>query len=219
MANTIRLKRGTTEPTAGNLVTGEIAINTGDATVYTKLDDGTVTTIVGKSNNLFVAVRNESGASIPAGSAVYISGASNGKPLITLAQANSEATSSKTLGLTVAAISSGQNGEVIATGLLTKIDTQSYQAGNSLWLSPTVAGGLTTTAPSAPNHAVFIGTVLSSANNGKIEVKVQNGYELQELHNVSITSPTDGQALTYNSTSGLWVNSPFRVQAVGPGVR
>lgn len=216
MANTIRLKRGTTEPTAGNLVTGELAINTGDATVYTKLDDGTVSTIVGKSNNLFVAVRNESGSTIPAGSAVYISGASNGKPLITLAQANSEASSSKTLGLTVASIATNANGEVIATGLLTKINTQSYAAGDVLWLSPTVAGGFTTTKPSAPNHAVFIGTVLSSANNGKIEVKVQNGFELQELHNVSISGLADKDIISYNSTTGLYENQTATELGLAP---
>lgn len=206
MANTIRLKRGTTEPVAGNLVTGELAINTGDATVYTKLDDGTVTPIVGKSNNLFVSVRNESGSTIPAFSAVYINGASSNKPTIVLAQANSEATSSKTLGFTTAAISNGQNGEVIATGLLTKVDTQAYSAGASLWLSPTTPGGVTTTMPSAPNHAVFLGVVVTSANNGKIEVKVQNGYELQELHNVSITSPDAGDVLGYDSVNSLWKN-------------
>jgi hypothetical protein len=206
MANTIRLKRGTTEPVAGNLVTGELAINTGDATVYTKLDDGTVTPIVGKSNNLFVSVRNESGSAIPAFSAVYINGASSNKPTIVLAQANSELTSSKTLGFTTAAINHNKNGEVITNGLLTKVDTQAYSAGASLWLSPTTPGGVTTTMPTAPNHAVFLGTVVTSASNGKVEVKVQNGYELQELHNVSISSPAAGDVLGYDSVNSLWKN-------------
>lgn len=206
MANTIRLKRGTTEPLAANLVTGELAINTGDATVYTKLDDGTVTPIVGKSNNLFVAVRNESGSTIPAFSAVYINGASSNKPTIALAQANSESTSSKTLGFTTAAIDHNHNGEVVVNGLLTKVDTQAYSAGASLWLSPTTPGGATTTMPTAPNHSVFLGTVITSASNGKVEVKVQNGYELQELHNVSIGSVADKDILAYELSSTLWKN-------------
>jgi hypothetical protein len=66
---------------------------------------------------------------------------------------------------------------------------------------------MTTTVPSAPNHAVFIGIVTrKQSNNGRILVAIQNGYELQELHNVSITTPTDGQALIYEAASGLWKN-------------
>ncbi len=207
MSVTIKLKRGTTEPTSGSLVAGELAINTGDGNVYTKLDDGSVSNIVGKSQKLTASVRNESGSTIPAFSVVYISGASNNKPLISLAQANSEATSSKTFGVTTASISNNQNGEVVVSGLLEKVDTQSYTAGQQLWLSSTTAGGLATTPPTAPNHSVFIGTVVaSSANQGKVEVKIQNGYELGELHNISISSPSDGDVLTYNSSTGLWGN-------------
>lgn len=207
MPNTILHKRGTTEPTAGVLTVGELAINTGDANVYTKLSDGTVSLVGGKSSRLEVPVRNETGSAIPAGSAVYISGASSNKPLISLSQANTEATSSKTLGLTTTSISSGQNGYVVIVGTLEKIDTQAYTAGQTLWLSATIAGGLTTTKPVAPNHAVFIGVVVTSASNGKIEVRVTNGYELEELHNVLISAtPADNDFLGYDSASGLWKN-------------
>lgn len=44
------------------------------------------------------------------------------------------------------------------------------------------------------------------ATVGSIYVHIANGYELDELHNVAITSPTDGQALKYDSASGLWKN-------------
>jgi hypothetical protein len=39
---------------------------------------------------------------------------------------------------------------------------------------------------------------------GKLFVKVQNGYELDELHNVSAQSPSNGQTLVYNSSNSLW---------------
>ena len=42
MANTIRLKRGTTTPLASNLVTGEVAINTTTGAAFTKTDGGSV---------------------------------------------------------------------------------------------------------------------------------------------------------------------------------
>lgn len=205
MPNTIRLKRGTTEPTAGVLVTGELAINTGDGNIYTKLDDGTVTLAGGRASKLEIPVRNETGATIPAGAAVYITGAGSNRPLVSLAQANTEPTSSKTFGLTTGAISTNGNGYVVLFGTLDKIDTTSYTIGQALWLSPTVAGGLTTTPPTTPDHSVFIGIVISSASNGKIEVRVANGYELEELHNVLIATPTAGDFLGYD-TDGLWKN-------------
>ena len=207
MANTIRLKRGTTEPTAGVLVTGELAINTDDGNVYTKLDDGSVTNIIAKSQKLTSIVRNQTGSTIAAFKAVYISGASSNKALVSLAQANSESTSSKTFGVTTASISTNNNGEVVCVGLLEKVNTSAYVAGDQLWLSPTTAGGFTTTPPTAPNHAVFIGTVTySHANNGKVEIRIQNGYELSELHNVSITSVADKDIIAYNSATGLYQN-------------
>jgi len=42
MANTIKHKRGTTDPAAGDLVVGELAINTTDGGVFTKTDGGSV---------------------------------------------------------------------------------------------------------------------------------------------------------------------------------
>jgi hypothetical protein len=38
-------------------------------------------------------------------------------------------------------------------------------------------------------------------------VRVQNGYELQELHNVKITSVANNDILKYNSSNSLWENS------------
>ena len=52
---------------------------------------------------------------------------------------------------------------------------------------------------------MYIGTVeKANAGNGQIYVRVQNGYELDELHNVSAQSPSNGQTLVYNSSNSLW---------------
>jgi len=40
-----------------------------------------------------------------------------------------------------------------------------------------------------------------------IFINIQNGYELDELHDVLVTTPSQGNLLTYNSSSALWVNS------------
>ena len=159
------------------------------------------------ARNIEVEVRNQSGVIVPAGSIVYISGATGNKPLITLAQANNDANSAQTIGFVKTAIANNGTGYVIVRGELENIDTSALAEGVQLYLSPTTAGTWTTTKPSAPQHLVYVGIcVRSHPTLGTILVAVQNGYELDELHDVQIVSPTNGQVLKYNSTSGLWVN-------------
>lgn len=159
-----------------------------------------------------VVVGNSTGSTIYKGQAVYISGGTGDVARVSLAKADTEATSSKTLGLAWADIPDGAtNGLVIVEGYLDKIDTSGANAvGDPIWLSPTTAGdrvyGLTN-KPYAPNHLVYLGVVArKNANNGRIYVKVQNGFELSELHTVDLitSSPTSNQVLSYDGT--LWKN-------------
>jgi hypothetical protein len=70
-----------------------------------------------------------------------------------------------------------------------------------------VAGGYTTVKPVAPNHSVVVATVAySHATNGVLAIHVENGHELDELHNVLVNAPSDGQILVYEAASGLWKN-------------
>ena len=152
-------------------------------------------------------VYNNSGSTITKGSVVYINGASGNLPTIALSQANTEATSTKTYGFVVDDISNMSSGTVVASGQIRNLNTFGVTEGVTLWLSPTTAGGYTTTKPTAPNHAVVVGVCTRAhPSQGTIEVKIQNGYELEELHNVSITSVADQQILHYESASSLWKN-------------
>jgi hypothetical protein len=103
-------------------------------------------------------------------------------------------------------------------GYLEGINTQSFNAGDQLYLSGTVAGGFTATKPVAPIHLVYVGVVTKkSAGDGHVFVKVQNGYELGELHDVLIVSPTNNQVLAYDSATSLWknaVNAPDGVTSI-----
>lgn len=163
---------------------------------------------VENSTALKIIVHNMTGAIIPKGSIVYINGATGTHPTIALAQANSESTSSKTIGAVVEDLAIGAVGEIIVQGTLENQNTNGFVAGDLLWLSPTSAGGVTTTKPSAPNHVVFIGYVArANTNNGKIVYRILNGLELDELHNVAISAtPLDGQVLTYELATNLWKN-------------
>jgi hypothetical protein len=160
------------------------------------------------AKNLEVYVRNQTGSTVPAGSIVYISGATGNRPLITLAQANNDANSAQTMGFTKTAIANNGFGYVIVRGELENIDTSGLTEGVQLYLSPTTAGTWTTTKPSAPQHLVYVGIVVRSHPTlGVILVAVQNGYELNELHDVKITSVSNGQVLKYDSAQNLWVNA------------
>lgn len=163
---------------------------------------------VENSTALKIIVHNMTGSIVPKGTIVYINGATGTHPTIGLAQANSEMTSSKTIGAVVYDLGIGDVGEVIVQGTLENQNTSSFLVGDSLWLSPTTAGQVTTTKPVAPNHAVFIGYVARvNSNNGKIVYRILNGFELDELHNVLISDLAGGQALIYDQPTQLWKNS------------
>jgi hypothetical protein len=65
-----------------------------------------------------------------------------------------------------------------------------------------VPGGFTHDKPTAPVHSVLVGYVITKKNNGEIFVKVQNGYELGELHNVNTQGAVARDILRYNGT--IW---------------
>lgn len=157
------------------------------------------------SDKLLLAVRNNSGATINKGTVVYINGATAGLPTIAKALATGDATSAQTMGVVQDNISNNANGYVVAFGQITGIDTSAYTAGTQLYLSSTTAGAFTSTKQYAPNHLVYVGVVTTqNAVNGVIEVRVQNGYELDEIHDVSAQNPSNNDGIFYNSTTELW---------------
>jgi len=169
---------------------------------------------VTSAGSLTTAVFNKTSSTIPKFSVVYINGGQGDQPTINLAIASNEAGSSKTYGVTSEAISSMGTGIVVVAGALTGVNTDQFNPtapvgdvnGSALWLSPSVSGSVTLTKPTAPNHMVYVGTIIRThQNEGVVEVRVQNGFELEELHNVAISGVTNGQFLQYNSGSGLWI--------------
>jgi hypothetical protein len=153
-------------------------------------------------------VRNSTGATLTKGTAVYISGATGQLPTVSKALATSDATSAQTLGLITSDLNNNSNGYVTIIGLVDDLDTSAYTDGAQLYLSPTTAGALTVTKPYAPQHLVYVAVVAHAHPvHGKLIVKVQNGYEMDELHNVSAQNPNNGDILVYSSATNLWVTA------------
>lgn len=178
---------------------GSIAVSTvGTAVDLTVSAASPASTLLGQ-------VRNETGATLTKGTVIYISGAAGNKALVSKAIATSDATSAQTYGVITANILNNQNGYATLIGAVIDLDTSAYTEGAQLYLSSTTAGAYTATKQYAPAHLVYVGIVTRShATQGTIEVKIQNGYEMDELHNVSAQTPSNGNVLIWNNSTQLW---------------
>ena len=199
--------------TAGTYVTGVVGTSpisaSGTTAITVTIDQAAITGATAATNAQVVRfyVKNTTGTTIPKGSAVYVSGATGDNALISLASATSDPSSSKTLGLTAESIANDAFGYVIEAGYLTDIDTSATTAGAAVWLGNTAGSLVFVTPPAKPSHAVYLGVVVRvQSNNGSILVRVQNGYELNELHDVNAGSPSNGQALIWQASTSQWVN-------------
>jgi len=149
-------------------------------------------------------VRNAEANTLTTGTVVYLFGGTGDHASVKRADYTSDTTSSKTIGIVAANIAASQNGPVVTRGYVDGVDLSTgYSVGDVLWLGDN--GLFTTVKPIAPDHLVFIGVVVRASNNGIVYVATQNGYEIDELHNVSISNTVaSGQFLKYNGS--IWVN-------------
>jgi hypothetical protein len=153
----------------------------------------------------------KAGVALTKGQAVYVTGStgnSGTNMIVGLASNAQEPTSSKTMGLIESSLAINGQGYVITEGLLAGLNTNGATAGDPVWLG--VNGNLIfglANKPKAPDHLVFIGIVTrAQQNNGEIFVKVQNGFELEELHNLVLTDVQDGDAVVWDSATSKWIN-------------
>jgi nitrogen fixation protein len=152
---------------------------------------------------------------------VKVAGAQGQRLAVELARANNDLNSADTLGMVIETIAPNQEGFILTVGQIENINTtgslqgETWADGDVLYLSPTTAGRITNVKPNGlTGHIVVIGYVeYAHANNGKIYVKIMNGWELAELHDVYINPATlaNKDALMYNSTSQLWENRPIAI--------
>ena len=166
----------------------------------------------------------KAGQAINKGQAVYVSSADGTNMIVVLANNLTEGASSKTLGLCKQNLANNGQGLVVTEGLLTgsgsaPLNTGSANAGDPVWLgeSGNLIYGLVN-KPYAPKHLVFIGIVTRAHSvNGEIFVKVQNGFELFELHNVQARTPNDLDTLYFDATDSQWKTNQVSTLLGGAG--
>ncbi|MBU3681645.1 MAG: hypothetical protein FGM16_06875 [Flavobacterium sp.] len=201
---------------SGTAVVGTTVWNNTIGSSETTLKGGNV--ILKNGVDLVARVVNKTYPSITLTKASYqavkVSGATGQRLSVDLAQANIDLNSADTIGIVTETIAANQEGFIMTVGQLSEINTtgslqgETWSDGDVLYLSPTTAGALTNIKPNGlTGHIVVMGYVeYKHAVHGSIYVKIMNGWELDELHNVYINSGTlaDTDALIYESSSSLW---------------
>jgi hypothetical protein len=189
---------------------------TGDTTQYIA-GDGSLLTFptTGAADRLVTTVYNQTGATVSKMSVIYLDGPHGNLPKLVLAKADNEVDSVLTYGIIQNNISNMSSGICVEAGRLENLNTNiaGWNEGDVLFLSPTVAGGITNVKPSAPDQLVLVGVLVRKhPTQGVIQVKIQNGYELEELHNVQINgSLANNDTLVYDSATQLWKNSSAKL--------
>lgn len=192
---------------------GTLAWNDTDGTLDISLKGGNVTLQVGQEQ--VTLVKDADNAGIVEGAAYYFVGSDGSNKTVRKAQANSAATSDTVLGLATESSTGGNKAYLTTFGLVRGLDTDALTEGAPVYLSATVAGGLTATRPTAPNSAVQIGyCVRKSKTVGSIFVLVDLGNHLSYLHDVKITSVANGDTLKYDSANAYWKNVALNASAL-----
>jgi hypothetical protein len=196
----------------GPLIGGDIVANGEMLCVYNSTLN--VFQAIGTAPNTLLAyVTNDDSVTLTKGMPVYAFSGTGDRMTVKRAKNTTDATSAQTVGLVLSAsIAANQKGLIMMQGLLDGLSilpTSTFAGGDAVYLGAT-DGSITNIKPSAPNHLVYLGVVTTASNgsSGRMYVRVQNGYELQELHNVSIDGGTlaNDQVLTYESATQLWKN-------------
>jgi hypothetical protein len=193
-----------------NVGIGKIVWDATDETIDLGLD-ANVTLKIGQAT--YYLTKNQSGSTIPKGSVVRADGAVGGSARIkiVLSQASVAIPPIYSMGIAAEDIPDGDDGFILEFGALRQINTtggvEDWQDGDVLYISGTTAGSLTNVAPAAPTPSIIMAIVLRAANNGSIFVRPTFGETLDQLHNVSISDPQNGDVLKYNSSTGVWYNA------------
>ena len=190
---------------------GEMSWSTDEETVKLIMDGTTLY----MGQDTFVHVRNNTASIITKGTAVYATGTLGASGRITVAPmiANGTIAGRLFIGLAAEDIAIGADGQVCSYGKIRGINTTAYNDGDVLWLSPTVAGQLTATEPTAPNLKIATAFVIHDATNGTLMVRAEQGTDLHSDQRVEVSGLTDGDVLTWNNANQRWENA----QPVGGG--
>lgn len=165
--------------------------------------------------NLFLTVVNKSADNLLASGykVMKVITAQGQRLAVDYALADSDSNSADTIGVVFENINKNQIGKLTVIGEVTGINTtgslqgETWADGDALFLSATNPGAITKVKPTAPNHGVRLGYVVyAHANQGKIYIKIDNGYEINELHDCYLPTPTNNDGIFWSSGTTRYEN-------------
>lgn len=159
---------------------------------------------------LVLRVRNNTASTINKGKLVKVSGSAGSSDVLYIHTASweNDLGSANTIGMVMQDLTAGSNGYILLNGILNGINTSGFNAGDMLYLSS--SGDYTNIKPDKPYHEVRLGHVArAQINNGSAFIRIQNGYELDELHDVYAPSASHGDLLMKSGSNNgsQWINS------------
>ena len=214
----LKFTLNSTSPSAVSAA-GDIAWNDTEGSIDSMLKGGNVVLSVGQQ--VYQRVVNADSVELTKGMVVYVFGSSGTRISVKRARADADLTSAAILGVVAESIAVSASGFVMTSGLMKDLSVlkpaDGFDNGEVVYLSPSTLGALTTTKPVAPQHLVTVGYVAKSSagSSGELLVHPQNGYEIEELHDVLVTNPASGELLIYDNTTGqkVWKNASLTAGA------
>ena len=206
--NAVSASYVTTASYALNAMSASYAVTASYATSALSSSYAATSSLSERTTQTDILVINQTGFTIEKGIVVRITGSNNSSdtPRITTASYESDPVSANTLGIATQQITNGSQGFAITEGILLGIDTSLYTSGQLLYLGAN--GAITGSAPLAPLHAVRLGQVIRQhAINGSMHVRIDNGYEIGELHNIIDNTTTSSYGDLLVKSGSVWVNS------------
>ena len=181
---------------------GELSWNNSEKTLNltTGSGSGADEVVIQIGQEVVLYAKNKSNANMTNGQVVLVSGTSGQEPSIELAQADTVANARRAIGVITQDIDDNASGFVTLIGKVRglELDDNTFSLGEVVYLSGTVAGGITTVQP---DISVEIGHIVStsSGNNkqGVLEVQLNNEsavHELEQVVNKKVGNDTTGEA-------------------------
>jgi hypothetical protein len=190
---------------ATTLTAGQLGWDSTNNSLSYGMFGGNIIQHIGEDQYLYI----KASATITKGQVIMFTGSVGASGVLTGAPATGITDGTYIMGVAAEAIANNAFGFVQTFGVLTNVNTSSFNDGDILWYDPSVTGGLTATKPSAPNVKAQVAACNKggSAGGGIITVRINPGSALGGTDsNVQLSSPTGGQILSYNQTGQYWSN-------------
>ena len=178
----------------------------GNNTLAIGMAGGNVTQHIGEDLYFYYKATS----AVTKGQVVMFTGAVGASGVPTGAPATGITDGTYIMGIAAESVALNGFGLVQSFGELRNVNTVGYADGDILWYDPAVTGGLTKTKPVAPNIKVQMAAVINggSSGGGTILIRINSGSTLGGTDsNAQITSPTNGQIISYDGADGYWKNT------------